>query len=91
MYLIYVYVTNMLIVTFLLSFTKISRRELIAVHSNGCIVSCQGMFLGQLLVKINRQSKSIAVIQLAHNPDLGFITTAIQQLIKSNFYQCIII
>jgi hypothetical protein len=68
---------------------EISRRELIAVHSNGFVISCQGMFLGQLLVKINRQSKSIVAMQLAHNPDLGFITTAIQQLIKSNFYQCI--
>ena len=69
---------------------KITKRELTAVHSNGIVVSCQGMFLGQLLVKIEDQSTSIVVMQMARSPDLGFITSAIHRLVKSNFYQCML-
>ena len=44
--------------------------------------------MGQLLVKISRQSNSLVVLQLALVPDLGFITSVIRELVKSNFYQC---
>ena len=67
---------------------KITRRELIAVHSNGIVLNCQGMFVGQLLVKMSQQANSLAVLQLALVPDLGFITAAIRELVKSNFNQC---
>ena len=67
---------------------KITRRELIAVHSNGIVLNCQGMFVGQLLVKTSRQANSLVVLQLALVPDLGFITAAINELVKSNFCQC---
>ena len=67
---------------------KITRRELMSVHSNGIVLSCQGMFLGQLLVKMSRQADSIVVLQLASLPDLGFVVSAINELIASHFQQC---
>ena len=67
---------------------KITRSELVSVHSNGIVLSCQGMFLGQLLVKMSRQADSIVVLQLASLPDLGFVVSAINGLIASHFQQC---
>ena len=67
---------------------KITRRELVSVHSNGVVLSCQGLFLGQLLVKMSRQADSIVVLQLASLPDLGFVVSAINGLIASHFQQC---
>ena len=67
---------------------KITRRELVSVHSNGIVLSCQGMFLGQLLVEMSRQADSIVVLQLASLPDLGFVVSAINGLIAAHFQQC---
>ena len=39
-------------------------------------------------MKMSRQANSLVVLQLASAPDLGFVTSAVGELIKSSFYQC---
>ena len=42
-------------------------------------------------MKVENHSNSIVAMQLARNPDLGFATSTIHKLVKSNFYQCMIL
>jgi hypothetical protein len=72
----------------ILSLLHITRREVIEVHNNGFVVSCQGLFLGQLLVRLERHSKDIVLLMLASQPDnLSYGISSIRHLVSSQFPQ----
>eukprot|EP00026_Physarum_polycephalum_P003518 Phypoly_transcript_03531.p1 GENE.Phypoly_transcript_03531~~Phypoly_transcript_03531.p1 ORF type:complete len:802 (+),score=106.01 Phypoly_transcript_03531:131-2407(+) len=66
---------------------NISRRELVLVHKNGIVLQCTGIFRGQLLVKLEKDMRSIILLMLAFNPTLDFASHTIHQLIKAKFVQ----
>jgi hypothetical protein len=68
---------------------QIFARELVVVHQNGIVIECGGLFCGQLLVKLEKDLRSIVVLVLAHNPDLKFASYTFQKLVQSRFTQCI--
>jgi hypothetical protein len=71
-----------------LIYSKIFKHELFAIHKNGIVIECAGMFSGQLLLKLDRDIRSISVLVLAFNPDLIFASHIFYQLIQTKFEQC---
>jgi hypothetical protein len=66
---------------------NITRNELAAVHNNGVVVTCQGLFYGQLIIKFEKDPRFLVMLMHAQNPYFGFITSAFRRFVATHFKQ----
>eukprot|EP00026_Physarum_polycephalum_P002549 Phypoly_transcript_02556.p1 GENE.Phypoly_transcript_02556~~Phypoly_transcript_02556.p1 ORF type:complete len:750 (+),score=131.28 Phypoly_transcript_02556:408-2657(+) len=78
-----------LVIIQLCKFLNISEKELIVVCKNGVVMECAGIFCGQLLLKLEKDMRSIVCLMLAFNPTVAFVSHTFCQLIQTKFEQYI--
>lgn len=58
------------------------------MYSNGVVVSCDGLFSGQLMVRLEEDGSAIEVLMMATNPNYDLVVDLFFDLITHTFRQC---
>jgi hypothetical protein len=72
-----------------LIYLKIYRREIEQVCQQGMALRSQGLFDGQVMMRIIPGNKCIVFAMIASNPDLDYIVSMFLELIQQSYHQCI--
>lgn len=61
------------------------------VCQNGAVISCPGLFEGELIVMLEPSSKSILFVMNASDPDVEYCSSSFNVLTAKDFTQCILL
>ncbi len=68
---------------------KVCKEKVTKVSQNGMIVTCPGLFTGEIIVVIATDHRSIFIILKSTSPSLDIATSVFRKLVSEQFPQCI--
>lgn len=70
---------------------KIYKEDIVKIVQNGAVIRCPGLFVGEVIAKLDPSNKVITFTMMATNPDLDCFSSVFSDLVSNTFVQCILI